>query len=111
MRLWDNNQVNVSSKSLYEKVNLDSNATVTTMRLKLTNLDEYITTNGSDIIAFNVYVQSQIEGLAACGEITSNLLVNLIKGYKTVKDKPFLDYLQTIENGHEDSPALIDAPN
>ena len=90
---------------------LDLNATVTTMWLNLTNLDEYIMTNGSDIIAFNVYVQSQIDGLAARGEITSNLLVNLFKGYKTVKDKPFLNYLQTIENGHEDGSALIDAPN
>ena len=90
---------------------MDSNATVATMRLNLTNLDEYIMTNCSDIIAFNACVQSQIDGLAACGEITSDLLVNLFKGYKTVKDKPFLDYLQTIENGHEDGSALIDAPN
>ena len=68
-------------------------------------------TNGSDIVDFNVYVQSQIDGLAAHGETTSDLLVNLFKGHKTVKDKPFLDYLQTIENGHEDGSALIDAPN
>ena len=90
---------------------MDLNATVATMRLNLTNLDEYIVTNGSDIIAFNAYVQSQIDGLAACGEISSDLLVNLSNGYKAVKDKPFLDYLQTIENGHEDGSALIDAPN
>ena len=90
---------------------LDSNATVATMRLNLTNLDEYMTTNGSDIVAFNAYVQSQIDGLAARGEVTSDLLVNLFKGYKMVKDRPFLDYLQTIENGHEDGSAVVDAPN
>ena len=28
-----------------------------------------------------------------------------------VKDKPFLDYLQTIENGHEDGSAVVDAPH
>ena len=28
-----------------------------------------------------------------------------------VKDKPFLDYLQTIKNGHEDGLAVIDAPH
>ena len=44
---------------------LDSNVTVATMRLNLTNLDEYMTTNGSDIVAFNAYVRSQINGLAA----------------------------------------------
>ena len=75
------------------------------------DLDEYITTNGSDIVTFNAYVQSQINGLATRGEITSDLLVNLFKGYKTVKDKPFLDYLQMIENGHEDSLAVVDAPH
>ena len=90
---------------------LDSNATVATMRLNLTNLDEYITTNGSDIVAFNAYVQSQIDGLAARGEVTNDLLVNLFKGYKLVKDKPFLDYLQTIENGHEDGSAVVNAPH
>ena len=90
---------------------LDSNATVATMRLNLTNLDEYMTTNGSDIVAFNAYVQSQIDGLAARGEVTSDLLVNLFKGYKMVKDKPFIDYLQTIENGHEDGSAVVDAPH
>ena len=47
---------------------LDSNATVATMRLNLTNLDEYMTTNGLEIVAFNAYVQSQFDGLAAQGE-------------------------------------------
>ena len=28
-----------------------------------------------------------------------------------VMDKPFLDYLQTIENGHEDGSAVVDAPH
>ena len=28
-----------------------------------------------------------------------------------VKDKSFLDYLQTIENGHEDGSAVVDAPH
>ena len=50
-----------------------------------------------------------IDGLAARGEIMSDLLVNLFKGYKMVKDKLFLDYLQTIENGHEDGSAVVDA--
>ena len=90
---------------------MDSNATVATMRLNLTNLDEYMTTNGTDIVAFNAYVQSQIDGLAARGEVTNNLLVDLFKGYKMVKDKPFLDYLQTIENGHEDGSAVVDDPH
>jgi hypothetical protein len=58
--------------------------------------------NGSDIVAFNAYVQSQVDGLAACNEIASDLLVHLFKGYKAVKDENFLLYLQQIENAHDD---------
>ena len=52
-------------KIIVHKSYLDLNATVATMRLNLTNLDEYIMNNGSDIVAFNAYVHSQIDGLAA----------------------------------------------
>ena len=66
------------------------------------NLDEHVLSNGTDIVAFNAYVQSQVDGLAARGEITNDLIVNLFKGYRAMKDQAFLDYLQMIENAHED---------
>ena len=89
---------------------LDSNATVSTLRLNLTNLDEYVLSNGTDIVAFNAYVQSQVDGLAARGEITNDLIVNLFKGYRAMKDQAFLDYLRMIENAHEDGTAIMDPP-
>ena len=88
---------------------LDSNATVSTIRMNLTTLDDYIRKNGSDLVAFNAYVQSQVDGLAARNETTQDLIVNLFKGYKAVTYQPFLDYLQVIENGHEDGSAVITA--
>lgn len=97
-------------KVIIHKSYLDSNATVSTLRLNLTNLDEYITNNGTDLVAFNAYVQSQVDGLTARGETTNDLVVNLFKGYKAVKDKSFLDYLQMIENAHEDGSTIMDAP-
>ena len=75
----------------------DSNATVSMVQLNLTNLDEYVLSNGTDIVAFNAYVQSQVDGLAARGEITNDLIVNLFKGYRAMKDQAFLDYLRMIE--------------
>ena len=63
---------------------LNSNATVLTIRLNLTNLDEYIVINGSDVVAFNVYVQGQVDGLTARGHTTADLEVNLLKGYKAM---------------------------
>ena len=90
---------------------LDSNATVTTLRLNLTNLDRYIETNGSDIVAFNAYVQSQVDGLASRGHTSLDLIVNLFKGYKAVKDDRFQDYIQKIEDGHEDGSNVITSAN
>ena len=80
---------------------------VSTLHLNLTNLDEYITNNGSNLVVFTAYVQSQVDGLATSGEVTNFLIVNLFNGYKAVKDKSLLDYLRTT---HEDRSASIDAP-
>ena len=44
---------------------LDSNATVAVLWWNLTNLNEYVTTNGLDIVAFNAYIQSQVDGYAS----------------------------------------------
>jgi hypothetical protein len=66
--------------------------------------------NGSDIVAFNAYVQSQVDGLAARNEVSSDLLVHLFKGYKAVKDENFLLYLQQIENAHDDGTNKTTAP-
>ena len=88
---------------------LDSHATVSTLRLNLSNLDKYIETNGSDIIAFNAYVQSQVDGLSSRGQASSDLIVNLFKGYKAVNDERFAAYIQQVEDGHEDGTATITA--
>ena len=89
---------------------LDSNATVSTIRLNLTNLDEYIRENGSDPVAFNAYVQSQVVGLKARGQNTSDLVVNMFKGYCVVEDNKFKVYLQGIKSGHEDGSAEVENP-
>ena len=99
MQLWRNQYVLnglVSGECLCTVIiresNLNSNATVSTLQLNFTNLDEYVLSNGTDIVAFNAYVQSQVNGLAACGEITNDLIVNLFKGYRAMKDQAFLDH-------------------
>ena len=74
------------------------------------NLDKYVLSNGTDIVAFNAYEQSQVDGLAAHGEITNDLIVNLFKGYRAMKDQAFLNYLQMIENAHEDGTSIMDPP-
>ena len=83
---------------------------MSTLCLNLTNLYEYILSNGTDSITFNAYVQSQVDELKVQGETTNNLVVNEFKGHKAVKDKLCLDYLPTIENAHEDGSTIMDAP-
>ena len=47
-----------------------------------------------DIEAFNVYVTSQMEQLAARGETSSDLLINLFAAFMAVPDKKFVDYIE-----------------
>ena len=54
------------------------------IQMNLMMLDEYIHKNGSDLIAFTAYVQSQVDGIAARNKTTQDLIVNLFKGYKAV---------------------------
>jgi hypothetical protein len=86
---------------------LDSNATVSSIRLELSSLDKYVEKNGSDIVEFNAHVRRLLDGLHARKAQTLDLLVNLFKGYKACKDAKFLDYVTQIENSHEDGTAEI----
>ena len=81
---------------------LDSTATVSSLRLKLSSLDTYVHENGTDIIALNAHARSLVDGLAARGQYTEDLLVNLFKGYKVCPDVQFKAYITALENGHED---------
>ena len=72
---------------------LDTNATTQSIRTKLSNLDRYIVTIGNDITKFNGYVKGLVYSLAARGERTEDLLLNLFKGYQAVTDRTFLKYI------------------
>jgi hypothetical protein len=48
----------------------------------------------SDVEAFNNYVLSLVSQLHARGEQTQDLLVYLLKGYKSCKDLDFVDYIR-----------------
>ena len=50
--------------------------------MNLTNLDWYMEAlEQNDIMRFNEYIKAQIKLLAAAGETTSDLLMNLFKAY------------------------------
>jgi hypothetical protein len=61
---------------------LDTNASATVIRMKLSKLDEYMPVVKSNIKAFNMYVKLQLKMLTVHGETTNDLLVHLFVARK-----------------------------
>lgn len=69
-------------KIIVRESHLDTNATSLSISTKLTtDLDRYLPTIGHDITKFNTCLKLLVEGLKSRGETTTDLLVNLFKGY------------------------------
>jgi hypothetical protein len=93
---------NLLLKVIIRESHLDTNATISTIRTKLSNLDTYMLTIGGDITKFNTYVKGLVESLNARGEITTDLLINLFKGYLAVEDKSFHSYVARKQEEYEE---------
>lgn len=102
---------NLLLKIIIRESHLDTNATTTSIRTKLSGLDVYLPSIGSDITKFNVYVKLLIDSLTARGETTQDLLINLFKGYQSASDKAFVEYigrkLERYEEGEDLSPEQL----
>ena len=81
---------------------IDTRATVTAVRTKLSNLDKAMRDKDSDVEKFNEYVVELSDQLQARGEATQDLLVNLLKGYKACKDAEFVEYIKKKEDLYEE---------
>jgi hypothetical protein len=89
-------------KLIISQAHVDSRATISFIRTSLTKLDTKMIELDSDIEAFNFYVKAQIKSLSARGETSSDLLINLFKGYNAANDVEFLDFLRRKENSYEE---------
>jgi hypothetical protein len=89
-------------KIIIFKAHVDSRATMTFIHTLLTELDDKMIDLNSDIKAFNFFVQAQVKSLAARGETSSDLLVNLFKGYKVADDSEFQDFIRRKENEYKE---------
>jgi len=83
-------------KILMIKASTDTRATVTFIRLSLTELDTYMTSVSSDIEKFNQYVRQKQQDLLYRGENTQDLYANLFKGYLACSDSNFTAYIQRL---------------
>ena len=93
-------------KIIIRESHLDTNATTNQIRTKLSNLDAYILTIDSDIGRFNQYVKILIQSLTARNQTTSDLLINLFKGYGAVSDEVFRAWLLRKQDDHEEGEEL-----
>jgi hypothetical protein len=90
-------------KLIISQAHIDSRATISFIHTSLTKLDTKMVELDSDIESFNFYVKAQIKSLSARGETSSDLLINLFKGYKAAaNDVEFLDFLRREENSYEE---------
>mmetsp|Transcript_101610 Transcript_101610/g.294034 ORF Transcript_101610/g.294034 Transcript_101610/m.294034 type:complete len:427 (+) Transcript_101610:119-1399(+) len=86
-------------RTIIEESSIQTNATTSAIRTRLSELDKYIVQIDSDISKFNEYVELNVAALTARGETTTDLLVNLWKAYKNCGDKTFASYMK---REHED---------
>jgi hypothetical protein len=80
-------------------------------RSNLSSLGKYMKElPDSNIETFHLYVKENLQELAAANETTTDLLVNLFKGYREVKDKTFRTWIQNINDQWLDR-ALVFQPD
>lgn len=84
----------------------DTQATTSHIRTELTKTDAKIKELNYDIIKFNDWTKEQLAALAARGETTTDLMVNLFKGYEAVPDKEFLVYIASKKSRYEEGKPL-----
>ena len=81
---------------------VDTRATISSVRTKLSSLDKSMRDFDSDIEKFNEYVIELENKLQARGQVTQDLLVNLFKGYKICRDLEFVKYIKKKEDFYEE---------
>ena len=80
----------------------DTNAITNSLGTKLSNLDNYMRSVEFDIGKFNQQVMLLLQSLAARNQTTSDLLINLFKGYGAINDEEFKTWLQRKSESHDE---------
>ena len=91
-------------KTIIAKSHIDTNATISTVRLRLDNLDTHMEKIDSNIKEFNQYVKEQIDALASRGQDpdSSTLLFNIMKGYLAADDREFRNYIMRKQQDYDE---------
>ena len=93
---WENGlpSGNFLMKVVIRECHLDTNATVASIRQRLSSLDTYLpSTIDYDIGKLNMYIKTLLDQLSARGERSTDMLSNLFSGYLLAKDRAFVAYI------------------
>ena len=89
-------------KVIIQTAYIDTRATTMQLRTNLSSLDTYMTAIKSDITVFNDYVRENLDGLAARGEQSLDVIAYLFKGYEAVTDSKFADFIKRKRDSYEE---------
>ena len=93
-------------KVIIQLAHIDTRATVTVIRTRLSSLDAKMSQLQDNITEFKEYVKTQRGSLEARGEVTHDLLVNLFKGYKAASDNRFVKYIESKEDDYNEGQEI-----
>ena len=89
-------------KTIIGLSHIDNRATVTTIRSKLSRLDERLDELDSNIVEFNSYVKKLQNRLLRRREQTQDLMTHLFSAYKACRDKEFVRYIKQKEDAYHE---------
>ena len=97
-------------KVIVDSAYINTRSSSAVIRTNLSNLDKYMeSVKDSNIETFNHYVKENVKQLAAAGETTSDLLVNLFKAYRCVKDKAFVAWVANKRSSWYEGTLVLEA--
>lgn len=89
-------------KAIIKTATIDTRATTTTLRNKLSSLDTHMQEVESNVSTFIVDVKAWQQSLLARGETTSDLMVNIFTGLKACSDASFVSYIARKEDDYNE---------
>ena len=96
-------------KIIIRQSSIDTNATTASIRNQLADIGTYLATVNFDITKMNKRVNLLLEALQARGGTTHDLLNNLFRAYRTVKDREFIRYMTQKESNFKEGTIELNA--
>ena len=89
-------------KVIIRESHIDTNATTRHIREKLSELDKYLATVEYDMVKLNDHAKDLMNSLRARGEMSTDLVSNLFRAYKSAPDKNFRRYIAAKEDDYDE---------